>query len=157
MRLTDYAQAQKRPRKADRQTAWLLGFPAEILEYTAIRVRLSLPEPPSANDWWRMYRGKMVKTPLAKDYQNQVKKFLEAHQIFAAWRGVALFPDQPIAVNMVWYRGRKAGDLDKRQGITLDALQGIIYGNDSQIVGLTAARVDGEKPPRMEVTVKVAA
>lgn len=61
--------------------------------------------------------------------------------------------DGPVMVTLDWYRSRKAGDLDKRIGVLLDALQGVAYHNDSQIVELRARRYDDKRNPRVEVTV----
>jgi Holliday junction resolvase RusA-like endonuclease len=64
----------------------------------------------------------------------------------------------PVSVNMVWHRGMKSGDLDKRIGVLLDALQGTVYVNDSQVVQLWARRCD-EHPtiPKGHVLVEVSA
>lgn len=59
----------------------------------------------------------------------------------------------PVAVSIDWYRGRKSGDLDKRLGVVLDALQGVLYENDNQIVELTARRFDAPGNPRIVVRV----
>ena len=44
--------------------------------------------------------------------------------------------------------------MDKRGGILLDALQGLAYANDSQIVDYRIVRDDSQpKSPRMVVTI----
>lgn len=63
----------------------------------------------------------------------------------------------PVAVSIAWYRKRRAGDLDKRLGVVLDALQGVAYANDSQIVALTATRHESPDNPRVDITITEAA
>lgn len=64
-------------------------------------------------------------------------------------------PD-PVRVSLDWYRSRRAGDLDKRIGVCLDALQGVLFVNDNQIVELTARRFEDKANPRIVVTVEAA-
>jgi crossover junction endodeoxyribonuclease RusA len=107
--------------------------------------RITLPEPPSANRWWRKFRGRMVLSAAARKY----KADLEVCRGRMLVRG-------PVKVTMDWYRGRKSGDLDKRIGIALDALQGVLFENDSQVVELVARRFEDKTNPRLEVTVEAA-
>lgn len=58
-----------------------------------------------------------------------------------------------VSVDITWYRARRSGDLDKRLGVALDALQGVAYATDAQIVRLTASRFEDPKNPRLIVTV----
>lgn len=58
-----------------------------------------------------------------------------------------------ISVSIAWYRERRSGDLDKRQGVVLDALQGVAYATDAQITRLLAMRFEDPKNPRVIVTV----
>lgn len=109
--------------------------------------RFVLPEAPSSNRWWRKFRGRMVLSAAARDYKATVALLLSRAK-----------PAQgPVKVTLDWYRGRKSGDLDKRVGITLDALQGSLFENDSQVVELVARRHDDPSNPRIEVEVCPAA
>lgn len=82
----------------------------------------------------------------------------------AGVNGKPIFPDEPLTVVVVWRRTRKAGDLDKRLGVLLDALQswtdskGLrhpgVYENDAQIVQIWARRCD-EHPELAPGTVRV--
>lgn len=108
-------------------------------------VTLTLPEPPSANRWWRMVNGRMILSKAARQYKADL----------AVLRGYRV-ADGPVAVTLYWYRGRKSGDLDKRIGVALDALQGVLFENDSQIVELVAYRFDDAANPRLVVTVRPA-
>ena len=104
---------------------------------------LTLPEPPSANRWWRNVNGRMVTSRAARDYKQCARALIARVPLLTG----------PVRVSVVWYRSRKAGDLDKRLGVLLDALQGTCYENDGQIVELRATRSDADpKHPRVEVT-----
>lgn len=106
-------------------------------------IPLTLPEPPSANRWWRNVNGRMVTSKEARVYKASVARTI-ARPLFTG----------PVTVSIDWYRGRKSGDLDKRLGVVLDALQGVLYENDSQIVELTARRFDDPGNPRIVVRVQ---
>lgn len=97
---------------------------------------LYLPEPPSANRWWRHWRGRMVLSVAARTYKRVVATLAEGSRI------TPFLKPTPVRVAMHWHRGRKSGDLDKRLGVLLDALQGVAYENDSQIVEISARRDD---------------
>ena len=109
---------------------------------------LTLPEPPSANRWWRKFKNRMVLSAEAREYKANVAAICMVNRVkpFAG----------EVCVTLAWYRGRKAGDLDKRIGIVLDALQGSFYANDSQIVSLSADRYEDKENPRLHVTVRAA-
>jgi Holliday junction resolvase RusA-like endonuclease len=97
---------------------------------------LYLREPPSANRWWRKFRGRMVLSAEAIAYKQHVSN--------ATLVGKVRKIEKPadVEVSLFWYRGRKSGDLDKRIGILLDALQGCVYDNDSQVRRIIAERRD---------------
>lgn len=73
----------------------------------------------------------------------------------AQLRGIAVHVGS-VRITLDWYRSRRAGDLDKRIGVCLDALQGVLFDNDSQIVELRATRHDDPTNPRIEVCVEPA-
>lgn len=106
---------------------------------------LRLPMPPSANRYWRNYRGITV-------ISNEAKAYKAAAAISAREQG-AVCHTCPVAVTVWVYRGRKAGDLDNRLKVVLDALSGIAYGDDQQIVELHAYRFDDAGNARVEVQV----
>lgn len=104
-------------------------------------VMLILPVPPSANRWWRLGKGHMHKSEEARLYQAAVSVALSR-------QGGPIRAPRPVSVSIQWYRERKAGDLDKRLGVLLDALQGIVYENDAQVTRIVAERheADAEGP-----------
>jgi crossover junction endodeoxyribonuclease RusA len=112
-------------------------------------IALTLPEPPSSNRYWRVYRGRAVLSKEALAYREAVAEV-------AVREGVQPI-EGPIAVSLDWYRGRRAGDLDNRLKQVLDSLQGIAYENDSQVIRLTAARFDAPRNGRLEVRVEAVA
>ena len=111
-------------------------------------VALELPIPPSANRWWRKWRNRMVKSTEALEYQAMVQ--LRLVQV-----GVPFRQPTHVSLRLAWYRARRSGDLDKRLGVLLDALQGVVYESDAQITHLEAWRVDGDRP-RIELIVQEA-
>lgn len=110
-------------------------------------VLLELPAPPSANRWWRRAGNRMHLSHEAEDYKADVARRLNVH-------GAPHFPTERLTLVMVWRRDRKAGDLDKRLGVLLDALQGSVYASDAQIVQLWARRCD-DHPELAPGTVRV--
>lgn len=124
--------------------------PAE-LRWTR-RPTLTVHVPPSANRWHRVVRGRPILSRMARLYTNAVA-------LSAIAQGVNKI-DAPteIDVEIVWYRARKSGDVDKRGAVLLDALQGICYDNDSQIRRYSIERRDDDpRNARMEVTITPAA
>ena len=108
--------------------------------------RLTLPMPPSANRLWRMdKRGFMRLSAEARDYKSVVA-------VLAMRDGVVL-QGGPLAVTLEVYRAQKSGDLDNRIKPVLDALQGVMFIDDKQIIEIHAYRYDDKYNPRIEVTV----
>ncbi len=110
---------------------------------------MHFPEPPSANRWWRNVNGRMVTSREARAYKHDT-----ALRALAAGFKTPL--TGPVRVEITWWRGRKSGDLDKRIGVLLDALQGVCYESDSQITEIHAFRKDDPKNPRVMVRVSSA-
>jgi Holliday junction resolvase RusA-like endonuclease len=137
-------------------------------------VTLTLPAPPSANRWWRIAGNRLHLSHEAKDYKAQAFAI-------AGVNGQPLFPTENLAIVIVWHRDRATGDLDKRLGVLLDALQSItkrvpdptpkdpkktrrivlapgVYDNDSQVVQIWARRCDSHPEiPKGSVRVEVSA
>lgn len=109
----------------------------------------ALPYPPTANTYWRVWRGRAVKSTEAREYQRKVQLVAKASlgRDARPLRG-------PVRVEVSVYRPAKRGDLDNTLKVILDALRGIAYGDDAQIVALSARRNDDAKNPRAIVTVE---
>jgi len=103
-------------------------------------ISATLPVPPSANDYWR-YTGRVFTSDKAAAYKSVVG-MLGPNRLTG-----------PVAVNMTVYRARKSGDLDNFMKVMFDALQGVLYENDSQIVEIHAWREDDKENPRVELLV----
>ena len=109
------------------------------------------PYPPLTNRYWRtivIRKGKTTRAvPIlsreAREYKARMASFAVGRQ-----------PSQePVSLTIRLYRPRKAGDIDGPLKPLLDALQGVLYVNDSQIVGLHVTRHDDKDDPRVEVEV----
>jgi Holliday junction resolvase RusA-like endonuclease len=106
----------------------------------------TLPYPPSANRYWRNYGGRMVVSDEARNYKQDVSEIVSELQTRAVTGNVA--------VHILVYRPRKAGDLDNSLKILIDSLRGVAYVDDSQIVAIHAYRHEDKKNPRVVVTVE---
>lgn len=105
-----------------------------------------LPLPPSANRYWRSYRGRVTVSEDAKTYKRGVA-------MAATHAGLRPFTG-PVAVYLHVYRARKVGDLDNFAKVTLDALRGVAYQDDDQITELHLWRHDDKANPRVEVEIR---
>lgn len=116
-------------------------------------MRLSLAYPPSTNRLWRHQRGRMVVSAEAQAWKQA-----------AAWQARAVgcpLLAGPVTVAMILHpRLTKAGkasqirlDVDGPIKIALDALQGVAYANDKQVVRLSASI--GAPQPEGGLTVDV--
>lgn len=108
---------------------------------------LTLPYPPSANRYWRVWRGRAVKSTEARKYQDNVRLML--------LRSRHLGPRNfQVRMTVDIYRPAKRGDLDNSLKVIIDALKGIAYKDDSQVVEIHARRFEDKKNPRAVVTVE---
>lgn len=107
-------------------------------------MKLTLPYPPSANNYWRVFKGIVTKTPEARRYQ----KFA---RLKAMTEGAMRPLLGPIVLELVVYRPRRIGDLDNALKIVLDAMQGVLYVDDTQVVEIHARREDDASNPRVVI------
>ncbi len=119
---------------------------------TPPRLTLTLPEPPSANRYWRQARGHLYISKEAKDYKSTVRATL--YQLGYTGKTVPFPAGTPVTVTVDWYRGIRAGDLDNRLKVSLDALRGILFDDDKQVVRIIATRYDRPKDGRLEVIIE---
>lgn len=106
----------------------------------------TLPYPPSANTYWRHVGGRVLVSEAARTYKREAWRSALADLVTEPTEG-------PIAVTLLFYRPRKAGDLDNRIKVTLDALNGIAWDDDSSVVELHCYRREDKANPRVEVSV----
>jgi Holliday junction resolvase RusA-like endonuclease len=109
-------------------------------------ITLTLPYPPSANRYWRVFRNRVVVSGEATRYKKDAAAAASMQGIDEPLTG-----DLSLAIKV--YRPLKSGDLDNRLKVVLDSLQGIAYKNDSQIVEIRATRFDDKSNPRIEISI----
>lgn len=102
-------------------------------------VVLQLPYPVTANKYWRVWRGRAVKSKEARSYQLAVGQL-------ARVAGVPKFLGS-VRVCISVYRPQRRGDLDNCIKVVLDALKGIVFDDDDQVIELCAHRLDNRKNP----------
>lgn len=107
-------------------------------------MRLSLPYPPSVNRIWRVFRNRIIKSAEGRAYAKQVATHAQDAQPL----------DGPLSVSVTAYRPQRRGDLDNVLKAALDALNGVAWQDDSQVVELHALRLDDKHNPRLEVDVR---
>lgn len=104
----------------------------------------TLPLPPSSNRYWRKTRtGNVYLSEAAKKYISDV----------GVLYGSKALIDKNISITLKVFRKIKSGDLDNRIKILFDAMQGVVYKNDSQITEIHAYRFDDKSNPRVEVKI----
>lgn len=108
---------------------------------------LTLPYPPSANRYWRSFRGRIVKSKEARDYQRAVGCLANVD----APSGFPTLLTGAVGLQLNFYRPQRRGDLDNRIKVLVDALQGIVYIDDAQVSELHAYLHDDKARPRVEV------
>lgn len=109
---------------------------------------LDLPEPPSANVYYRYGKGRTYMSLAGMAYNLKVMLICRRQKVKPR--------SGAICVTVHWYRGIKSGDVDNRLKPILDALQGHAYTNDKQIVELHAYRHDRKGDPGVTVTIEAA-
>lgn len=114
------------------------------------QISLTLPYPPSANAYWRSVviagRVRVLLSSEARRYKKAVAKYA-ASVVRAPMLG-------PLRLTLTVYRPRRAGDLSNRIKVVEDALNGVCYVDDSQIVEIIARRFDDKANPRAEILIE---
>ena len=110
-------------------------------------IRLTLDMPPSANRYWRS-TGRVYVSENAELYKADVSTL--AYQ-----QGVRRELAGDLAMTVRVYRKIKSGDLDNRLKVLLDALKGVAFTDDKQIVEIHAYRFDDARNPRVEVEIEI--
>lgn len=117
-------------------------------------ITFTLPMPPSSNRYWRTvaYTSKRTNRPAAAIFvSDEAEKYKK--EVARQARGQMMIQSEVILTVKV-FREQRSGDLDNRLKVLCDALQGVVYANDSQIVEIHAFRFEDKKNPRVEVEVQ---
>lgn len=104
---------------------------------------ITLPYPPLVNHIYRRTRMGVFLSPQAAAYKAEVAA------TFPAWQQSPTIA--PCALTVRVYRPKRRGDVDGGLKLVLDALQGILYADDAQVVELHVYRYDDKHNPRVEV------
>lgn len=99
-------------------------------------IRLSLPEPPSANRYWRMAGRHLHRSTEADRYIEQVAlrvRLAGIRQITGA-----------VEIRFVWYRRKRTGDLDNRIKVLQDSLRHGAFADDAKVRRLTCEMSDDD-------------
>lgn len=114
-------------------------------------MHLRLPYPPTVNTYWRhvVMGGKHPRVLISaegREYKQAVGD---------AWVAQGMGGRQPLQgrvhARLCFYRPRKVGDLDNLLKAPLDALKGLAFNDDSQLVEIHAERHDDKAHPRLEI------
>lgn len=110
-------------------------------------MRLVLPYPPSLNRLYRVVNGRPILSREARDYRARVQRQLAAE----GYRPTS----SPVAPSIWLYRPRRTGDADNALKALLDALNGLLWVDDSQVCELHLYRLDDKEDPRVELLVEL--
>lgn len=134
------------------------------------RISVTLPWPLSANRYWRSFVPKGHKRAIvtlsdeAKAYKNEVR----AAVLTAGAKPIAgrvaltihLYPARPQDAEkrmrknpLTWDDDVRSIDLDNALKVTLDALKGLAFGDDSMVRKIVAERMEPDGAARAVVTV----
>lgn len=116
---------------------------------------LTLPYPPLLNKYYGhkvlRVRGRHVPSVFVS---REGQKYKLHAKLLARSLGIVPVPkSREVCLWIQIYRPRKSGDIDGPLKCLLDALEGALYVNDSQIVGLYVDRFDDKNKPRVEVEI----
>lgn len=135
-------------------------------------IELTLPYPISANRYWRTYLPRGCSAPVttvspeAKAYQDRVRRVAReagVHRPFPGRVAVSyvLYPKRPLdwkkrqRMNPAgWDDSVQCMDLDNAQKVLFDAMEGIVYENDSLIRRIEGERAVPDGAARVLVTVE---
>jgi crossover junction endodeoxyribonuclease RusA len=106
---------------------------------------ITLPYPISANRYWRNWRGRMVVSSEARAYKERVASLVRS-------RGMVPITGE-VELKIDLYRPQKRGDVDNFLKVTIDALKGVAFVDDSQVQRIDIQRFDDKENPRVVVEV----
>ena len=116
-------------------------------------LKLTLPYPPSGNSYKRHYCTEDRTHKISAYLTDETKMFKEE----AGWMAKMAYKEPlqgPLVAVIRIYRPHLKGDIDNLQKVLLDALQGIVYRNDSQLEETHVYVKLDRLNPRVEVEIK---
>jgi crossover junction endodeoxyribonuclease RusA len=114
---------------------------------------MNLPYPISANKYWRNVKGRMVRSAEAKVYKDTVGWLAKSIGIKRLHGGVHLSVKYHPKLKLNGQASEIRLDLDNVLKVTADALNGIAYDDDKQIIKITAELSYGIKDGGLTVNV----
>lgn len=118
-------------------------------------VELVLPLPPSVNSYWRSVpatRNSRARVLISEEG----RRFKQRCQLAASAQCREPLDGEVSVRGTVYFRDRRR-DLDNVLKPLLDALQRVVYTNDSQIAHIELRRAYDKARPRVELTIERAA
>lgn len=112
-------------------------------------IKLTLPYPPSANRYWRsIVIGGSVRVLVSSEAREYKRRC-------AAIAAVACPSplEGPLGMSLAVFRPMRRGDLSNRIKVIEDAMQGVVFHDDNQVIRIDAQRHDDKTNPRVEVVV----
>ena len=122
-------------------------------KWVSKKLTISLPFPPSVNQAYRHWKGRMLKSKIAREYQKSVNFIWLAMK--QDKRAVEFGKDRLRVTIFAYPPDNRRRDLDNLGKLLLDGLEKAgAYENDGQIDQLTYVRCWVEKPGRVEVVLR---
>ena len=115
-------------------------------EQTTGELKLILPYPPSVNNLYATFRGRRITSAKGRKFKADIA-------VLAKRQGARLL-DGDLIITFRVFRPVRRGDLDNRLKISQDALKGICFADDKQIIEIHAYRFDDKTNPRIEIDLK---
>ncbi len=109
-------------------------------------IKLTLPYPPSVNNLYFNRWGKRVLSDAGRRFKSDAG-------VLAILQGAKILTGD-LSVTFRVFRPKRIGDLDNRLKISQDALKGICFEDDKQIIEIHAFRFDDKINPRIEIDLK---
>ncbi len=113
------------------------------MKTTERELKLILPYPPSVNNLYATFRGRRIVSAKGRRFKADIA-------VLARQQGARLLNGN-LSVTFRVFRPKRIGDLDNRLKISQDALKGICFDDDKQIVEIHAFRFDDKANPRIEI------
>lgn len=109
-------------------------------------LKLILPYPPSVNNLYATYQGRRITSATGRKFKADIA-------VLARRQGAKMLAGDLIITFRV-FRPKRIGDLDNRLKISQDALKGICFADDKQIIEIHAFRFDDKTNPRIEIDLR---